>query len=53
MRTTTAVDVDGDGVADVIGVVEAIGADVDGDGEISDDEIEVASAVYVDDDSED
>jgi hypothetical protein len=50
MRKTTAVDVDGDGVPDAISVVEAIGVDIDGDGEISEDEIVVDGAVIVADD---
>jgi hypothetical protein len=53
MRQTTAVDVDGDGVPDAIAVVEAIGVDLDGDGEISEDEIEVTGAVIVKDDAAD
>ena len=50
MRTTTAVDVDSDGTPDAVVVVDAIGADVDGDGEISEDEVAVTGAVFVEDD---
>ena len=45
-------DVDGDGVPDVVEVVEAVGVDVDGDGVIDDDEIEVSETVYVRDDED-
>ena len=45
--TTTAYDVDGDGVPDVIESTTVTGVDVDGDGSFSDDEITIESTVAV------
>src|SRR3954447_20424788 len=50
MRTTAAIDVDGDGIVDAVDVIEAIGIDANHDGEISEDEVTVSETVYVRDD---
>jgi len=45
--TTTMLDVDGDGVPDVVEVTTTTGVDMDGDGQFSDDEISAEEVIVV------